>query len=225
MSENLFETFRRSFPADPAARPFLERPDGSHAQLRRPARPLRPDGQRAGRPGREARGPRRRPGREERRGAACSTSPALRAGAVYLPLNTAYTAGEIRYFLGDAEPTALRLPARARWNRCRPLPAKSACRGWRRLGEERRRQPDGEGRRPRRPGFADVPRDARRPRRHPLHLGHDRALQGRHAEPRQPRLERRGAARRLALHAPRTGCCTPCRSSTPTGSSSPPTSR
>ena len=29
----------------------------------------------------------------------------LRAGAVYLPLNTAYTVGEIRYFLGDAEPT------------------------------------------------------------------------------------------------------------------------
>jgi len=29
----------------------------------------------------------------------------LRAGAVYLPLNSAYTAGEIRYFLGDAEPT------------------------------------------------------------------------------------------------------------------------
>jgi malonyl-CoA/methylmalonyl-CoA synthetase len=29
----------------------------------------------------------------------------LRAGAVYLPLNTAYTTGEIRYFLGDAEPS------------------------------------------------------------------------------------------------------------------------
>ena len=29
----------------------------------------------------------------------------VRAGAVYLPLNTAYTAGEIRYFLGDAEPS------------------------------------------------------------------------------------------------------------------------
>src|SRR5215218_6007017 len=29
----------------------------------------------------------------------------LRAGAVFLPLNTAYTAAEIRYFLGDAEPT------------------------------------------------------------------------------------------------------------------------
>ena len=29
----------------------------------------------------------------------------LRAGAVYLPLNTAYTQAEIGYFLGDAEPT------------------------------------------------------------------------------------------------------------------------
>ena len=28
----------------------------------------------------------------------------LRAGAVYLPLNTAYTLNEVRYFLGDAEP-------------------------------------------------------------------------------------------------------------------------
>jgi malonyl-CoA/methylmalonyl-CoA synthetase len=28
----------------------------------------------------------------------------LRAGAVYLPLNTAYTAGELEYFIGDAQP-------------------------------------------------------------------------------------------------------------------------
>ena len=28
----------------------------------------------------------------------------LRAGAVYLPLNTAYTLAELEYFLGDAEP-------------------------------------------------------------------------------------------------------------------------
>ncbi len=35
----------------------------------------------------------------------CSPSSArLRAGAVFLPLNTAYTAPEIDYFLGDAEP-------------------------------------------------------------------------------------------------------------------------
>src|SRR4051812_3698391 len=33
--------------------------------------------------------------------------PTLRAGAFSLPLNTAYTAGEVRYFLGDAEPTVL----------------------------------------------------------------------------------------------------------------------
>src|ERR1700754_4703222 len=29
---------------------------------------------------------------------------AVRAGAVYLPLNTAYTLNEIAYFIGDAEP-------------------------------------------------------------------------------------------------------------------------
>ena len=28
----------------------------------------------------------------------------LRAGAVYLPLNTAYTIAELDYFVGDAEP-------------------------------------------------------------------------------------------------------------------------
>ncbi len=32
---------------------------------------------------------------------------ALRAGAVFLPLNTAYTASELRYFLNDAQPTVL----------------------------------------------------------------------------------------------------------------------
>ena len=30
---------------------------------------------------------------------------AVRAGAVYLPLNTAYTLNELEYFLGDAEPS------------------------------------------------------------------------------------------------------------------------
>lgn len=39
---------------------------------------------------------------------------ALRAGAVYLPLNTAYTAAEVGYFLGDAEPALVVCgPARA----------------------------------------------------------------------------------------------------------------
>src|SRR4051794_40221570 len=30
---------------------------------------------------------------------------AVRAGAVYLPLNTAYTLNELEYFIGDAEPS------------------------------------------------------------------------------------------------------------------------
>jgi malonyl-CoA/methylmalonyl-CoA synthetase len=29
----------------------------------------------------------------------------VRAGAVYLPLNTAYTLNELDYFIGDAEPS------------------------------------------------------------------------------------------------------------------------
>src|SRR3954464_5731578 len=32
---------------------------------------------------------------------------AVRAGAVYLPLNTAYTLNELEYFIGDAEPTVV----------------------------------------------------------------------------------------------------------------------
>ena len=35
-----------------------------------------------------------------------------RAGAIFLPLNTAYTAAELDYFLGDAEPALLRLRSR-----------------------------------------------------------------------------------------------------------------
>ncbi|GLS41249.1 malonyl-CoA synthase [Mesorhizobium tianshanense] len=34
----------------------------------------------------------------------------LRAGAVYLPLNTAYTLAELDYFIGDAEPTLVVVP-------------------------------------------------------------------------------------------------------------------
>src|SRR3546814_4481552 len=34
----------------------------------------------------------------------CALPICLRAGAVFLPLNTAYTPVEIAYFLGDAEP-------------------------------------------------------------------------------------------------------------------------
>jgi len=102
MSENLFTIFRRSFPAD-LGRPFIERPDGgvlSYGDVLdlsgRVAQALVDLGVKPG----------------DRVAAQVEKSPealllylgSLRAGAAFLPLNTAYTPGEIRYFLGDAEP-------------------------------------------------------------------------------------------------------------------------
>jgi malonyl-CoA/methylmalonyl-CoA synthetase len=102
MGENLFATFRRRFPAD-HGRVFLERPDGtalSYAQL------VESSGRLAGtllelgvRPGDRVAAQ-----VEKSAEALMLYLAALRAGAVYLPLNTAYTPAEIRYFLGDAEP-------------------------------------------------------------------------------------------------------------------------
>ena len=47
----------------------------------------------------------------------------LRAGAVFLPLNTAYTSGELDYFLGDAEPRVFACDAAAGVN----VPAGVSC--------------------------------------------------------------------------------------------------
>ena len=103
MNENLFEIFRRSFPVD-LGRTFLERPDGSvlsYADLLdlsgRVAQVLKDLGVQPG--------DRVAVQVEKSAEALLVYLGALRAGAVYLPLNTAYTAGEVRYFLGDAEPT------------------------------------------------------------------------------------------------------------------------
>jgi malonyl-CoA/methylmalonyl-CoA synthetase len=51
---------------------------------------------------------------------------ALRIGAVYLPLNTGYTAGEVRFFLSDAQPALFihRPRTRLRWP---PSAPRSAC--------------------------------------------------------------------------------------------------
>jgi malonyl-CoA/methylmalonyl-CoA synthetase len=103
MNENLFEIFRRQFPSD-LGRIFLERPDGntlSYADLidlsGRLANVLTELGVKPGD---------RVAAQVEKSAEALMVYLAsLRAGAVYLPLNTAYTLGEIRYFLGDAEPT------------------------------------------------------------------------------------------------------------------------
>ncbi len=97
---NLFDLLTAN--ADPAA-PFMERPDGSidtyadlMAYTARLANALSARGVKAG----------------DRLAAQVEKSPenlylylaAVRAGAVFLPLNTAYTEAEVGYFVGDAEP-------------------------------------------------------------------------------------------------------------------------
>ena len=102
MISNLFTIFRRTFPEP--SRIFLERPDGttlSYGELLdlsgRVATVLIELGVRPG--------DRIAAQVEKSAEALMLYLGTLRAGAVYLPLNTAYTAAEIRYFLGDTEPT------------------------------------------------------------------------------------------------------------------------
>ena len=105
----------------------------------------------------------------------------VRAGAVYLPLNTAYTLNELDYFIGDAEPSLVV---------CDPSKAE----GIGAIAAKVERQ--GRNARRRRQGIADGCRGEsafrfhhgrarqRRPRRDPLHVGHHRPLQGRDADAR-----------------------------------------
>jgi malonyl-CoA/methylmalonyl-CoA synthetase len=105
MSDNLFDLFRSRFPED-RTRPFIETETGrvySYADLEaisgRYARLLSAIGVRKG----------------DRVAVQVEKSPeaiflylaCLRAGAIYLPLNTAYTRHELEYFVSDAEPAAI----------------------------------------------------------------------------------------------------------------------
>ena len=148
----------------------------------------------------------------------------VRAGGVFLPLNTAYTPTEIDYFLNDAKPRVfvcdpakrdgLAATAEGAGARLETLGARAGG----------RRQPERAGRSGlRRIRHGRAP--AGRPCRDPLHVGHDRPLQGRHADPGQSPVQRRSAARRTGASPPTTCCCTFCRSSTPTACSSRPTPR
>jgi malonyl-CoA/methylmalonyl-CoA synthetase len=102
MSDNLYDRFVRAFPPD-RGRPFLEADGGRAYSFRdldeisaRMARLLQSLGVTKG----------------ERVAIQVEKSPeaiflylaCLRAGAVYLPLNTAYQKAEIAYFVGDAKP-------------------------------------------------------------------------------------------------------------------------
>ena len=102
MSDNLYELFESRFPADRSSL-FIETPDGrtySYASIEamsgRFARLLASLG--------VAPGDRVAVQVEKSPEAIALYLACLRAGAVYLPLNTAYRSAEIAYFLGDSEP-------------------------------------------------------------------------------------------------------------------------
>ncbi|WP_375462942.1 malonyl-CoA synthase [uncultured Methylobacterium sp.] len=103
MTNHFFALVRETLPADPSARILIETPDGRRctyadmlARTGAYANALTAAGVKPG----------------DRVAAQVEKSAeivflylaALRAGAVFLPLNTAYTAGEVAYFLDDAEP-------------------------------------------------------------------------------------------------------------------------
>ena len=146
-------------------------------------------------------------------------------GAIAMPINWRLAAPELRYILEHSEARALvcdealvdlandatdghRGDARPRRASRRPAPD-----GWAALRRSARR---------RRAPPARVPR---RGRRHPpadVHVGHDRAAEGRDAHPRQPGVEELRAHHRVRLHrAPTSGsragrCTTSARSTSST---------
>ncbi|EME68977.1 malonyl-CoA synthase [Paramagnetospirillum caucaseum] len=105
MTDNLFELFRSRFPAD-RSRTFIEVPGGRavsygdlEAMSARYAHALAAAGVRPG--------DRVAVQVDKSAEAVVLYLACLRAGAVLLPLNTAYQAGELEYFLSDASPAAV----------------------------------------------------------------------------------------------------------------------
>ena len=103
----------------------------------------------------------------------------VRAGAVYLPLNTAYTLNELEYFITDAEPSLVV---------CDPSKADGIGAIAAKVGAKvETLGADGKGSltdaaATAKPEFDNGCARERRPRRDPLHLGHHRPLQGRDAD-------------------------------------------
>jgi malonyl-CoA/methylmalonyl-CoA synthetase len=102
---NLYELFRQRFPAD-RAKPFIQMADGrtyDYAALEaisgRYARLLQNLG--------AAQGERVLVQVEKSPEALFLYLAALRAGAIYVPLNTAYRAHELEHFTSDAEPKVI----------------------------------------------------------------------------------------------------------------------
>ena len=105
MTANLYDLIRTSAPADPGA-PLLETPDGKRypwGDLDRLTGQLANALQDQG----VAPGDRVAVQVEKSPEAVFLYLACLRAGAVYLPLNTGYTLAELDYFFADAEPAAI----------------------------------------------------------------------------------------------------------------------
>ena len=99
----------------------------------------------------------------------------VKAGGVYLPLNTGYTPAELDYFLGDAKPRIV-VTSNAAAKAITPIAARIGAVLMLSLIH------------------ISEPTRIGRPCRHSLHLRHHRPVQGRQAVPPEPALERRGAA-------------------------------
>ncbi|MGE0847924.1 MAG: malonyl-CoA synthase [Flavobacteriaceae bacterium] len=103
MNDNLYARIARGFPADPDSRPFATLPDGrrySYGDVERvSARFANALTELGAKPG-----DRVAVQVEKSIEAMMLYLGAVRAGLIFLPLNTAYTPAEIGYFLSDAEP-------------------------------------------------------------------------------------------------------------------------
>ena len=215
MNANLYALFERHFP-DGAEQPCLADPGRAGHPLRRPRRDVGAHRARARRrrlpPGR----PRRGAGRQALGGArALPRVPARRAR---LPAaQHRLPARRARLLLRRRRAARDRLPAGAPRASIAAL-APDATVLTLGAGERHAARPRG-GDRP--TTFDTVASRAGRPRRDPLHVGHDRPLEGRDADPPQPRVATRWRWSRPGASRAATCCCTRCRSITCTACSSP----
>ena len=121
----------------------------------------------------------------------------LRAGLVYLPLNTGYQKTELAVsFSTTRQPRVDRLPSGARWAMVATLAHEATvltidANGGGELHDRAAAEPG---------AVRNRAVAAGRSRGDPLHVGHDRPLQGRDADASQPRVERAGARRGVGLH-------------------------
>ena len=126
----------------------------------------------------------------------------LRAGLVYLPLNTGYQKRRARLLLRRREAARDRLQHRPPRRRSRRSRAERDGADARRAGRSRGRAAGASS--------PTVASRARRPRGDPLHVGHDRPLEGRDDHPSQPRVATRSRWSRRGASRAATCCCTRC---------------